>query len=552
MKKIKYFSINFPIAILFLSLNSIIFFLSYFTTLNVYLEVLKILQLFFLVFLITFSSLNKYIKTLLISIIYLVYLVLIFFNLTTRTYLDFFFLKRNIANISPLLSSFGLTFTIVVCVSLLNSFLINQLTEKIKIKKIFFIALIALVVGCFFINEKYSNPIFVFAKSIYSSDENIDNYQKNVYTKLINESINNKSEIIRQATEIDKKNLPSNLDNIVFIQIESLNSFLINEKNTPNYLEISKEGLYFPKFYGNSVQTILGQENILCSLPSSFDLNLVKSGLDKEVLCLPEVFQNLGYKTMFFKTFDLDFDKTGDFMKNIGFDEVHANSIMEEDDPKYMWGNREDVFYERAFNYLAKNTSENNFIYLEIGPTNHWPFSTPKDFTGKTPFENPKNHQERLTNTIFIQDFYLKIAWEKLNKLFPEKNYTAIILGDHSWPAEIHENNFFNQRYAFKENFSTSMIIIFGNNQNYPPKIIAHEYSQMDIMPTLLDLYGIKKESEFNQSLRNITLGENLDNPQKPILLIQPYGDRYITTVQDNKIEQYNSSKKTNSILNEW
>ena len=35
-------------------------------------------------------------------------------------------------------------------------------------------------------------------------------------------------------------------------------------------------------------------------------------------------------------------------MNNIYFDEVHADDIMSEDDPRYLWGYREDVFYKKA------------------------------------------------------------------------------------------------------------------------------------------------------------------------------------------------------------
>ena len=46
---------------------------------------------------------------------------------------------------------------------------------------------------------------------------------------------------------------------------------------------------------------------------------------------------------------------------------------------------------------------KNNFLFLEVGPTNHWPFLTPKEFVDKVPYKKPKNQEERLKNTMFLQ-----------------------------------------------------------------------------------------------------------------------------------------------------
>ena len=93
-----------------------------------------------------------------------------------------------------------------------------------------------------------------------------------------------KNSVLAQAKTLKEKELPSHLKNIVFVQLESVNSFLVNEQITPRFLEIARKGIFFPKFYANSVQTILGQENLLCGLPTSFDSTLVKRGIDKKVV----------------------------------------------------------------------------------------------------------------------------------------------------------------------------------------------------------------------------------------------------------------------------
>jgi phosphoglycerol transferase MdoB-like AlkP superfamily enzyme len=398
--------------------------------------------------------------------------------------------------------------------------------------------------------DKLNNEFIYFVKSIYQKDEIIDYYQNSIYNNLIQQSSIDKNRLIEEAKKINKENLPKYLDNIIILQIESLNSFLVNEKNTPNFMEISRQGIFFPKFYGNSVQTIMAQENILCSLPSSFDMNLVESGEDKNILCLPEIFKYLDYKTFFIKSYDLRFAQTGEFMKNLKFDEIHADDIMGQDNIKYPWGYREDIFYKKSFDYLKKNKKDKlNFFYIEIGPTNHWPFKTPEDMGSEALYKNPENHEQRLINTTYIQDRYLKIAWEEINKIFPEKNYTLLILGDHSWPAGIHEDNTFNEKGSYEENFLTSMIMIIGDEKKYKRKIINKKYSEMDIGPSILNLFQIDSANKFARSFIKELNGQTESGGN--LLLIQPFSNKYINVItSENTKYQYDGGGKKMIIYN--
>jgi phosphoglycerol transferase MdoB-like AlkP superfamily enzyme len=429
-------------------------------------------------------------------------------------------------------------FIIVFFLSFLASIFVSRLKPLFKNKALFVLPIIIVSIPFATRDYKSENEFVYFLKSIYQNNKAVDYYQKNTYEGLINNSVIKKALVIKKAEKIKREELPSYLDNIVILQIESLNSFLVNEKNTPNFLEIAKQGVFFPAIYGNSVQTIMAQENILCSLPSSFDSYLTASKKDEDILCLPGALHAAGYKNFFLKSYDLNFTRTGEFMNNIKFDETHADDIMKDGDPKYPWGYREDIFYERAFEYLRKNIKDNNnFIYLEIGPTNHWPFATPGGMENFVPFKNPRNHQERLINTTFLQDAYLKIAWDKLNELFPEKNYTAIITGDHSWPAGIHEGNTFNESGAFEENFLTSMAMILGNDKKYEGKVIKERYSLMDIMPSILNLLGVDFSNNYSRSFIKELNGGQVE--EKNIILIQPYAKKYINIVDYPKKYQY-------------
>jgi len=478
------------------------------------------------------------------TIVYLLYLLLVAYLTSFGNNPNLYFIKRLAQSFSHnIILSLSCPLIILSFVALLNCLLIQKIKLKNKNKTIYLILLIV-ILGQFFIFPSANNELFTSVQALFCKDKVIEYYQ-NAYLKLVQGNEKSKEDIISQTQKINQNDIPLYLDNVIILQIESLNGFLVSEEITPNFLKIAKSGILFPKFYSNSIETILAQENLLCSLPGSLKSTLIANGFDKKIICWPEIMKHLGYKTFFLKSYDLSFTRTKEFMQNLHFDEIHANDIMSEDDPQYFWGFREDIFYQKAFNYIQKNKEKRNFLYIEIGPTNHWPFTTPLELKNLVPYKNPKNHREKLINTTFLQDKYLSIAWKNINELFPEKNYTLLILGDHSWPAEFHQNNTFNQRMAFGENFITSLVLIIGNEEKYKNRKINSAYSHLDILPTFLDFFQIDyPENKFSQSfLPELQNKEKLNN--KFIPLIQPSDYKCpLSFINNNLKYQYNAQGK--------
>ncbi|GEM_PF-522238 len=512
---------------------------------NLFLEMFKwgqiIIAIFVLLYL--FKKINKVAAFLSAGVVYLLYLITAAYFIVTQSQLDFHFLKRNIGDINSILPNLFYPLTAIFVIALIGAVLFYKFQPIIKNKFVYLLLLLIIVFSLVLGRQEDNNELFNFIKSIYHQD-NVINYYQTVYSRLIESSIRNKNDLIWQIEKVNRQRRPEYLDNIIILQLESLNGFLVNEKNTPNFIKIAQTGIFFPEFYSNSVETIISQENLLCSLPTSFKANLTASNLDKKITCLPEILGYLNYKTFFLKSYRLDFAQTGEFMDNLSFDEVHADTLMQPGDPQYLWGYREDIFYKRVFNYLKENIKEKyNFIYIEIGPTNHWPFSTPPDLKNFVPYDLPKKFQEKLINTTFLQDRYLKIAWEELNNLFPKKNYTLFILGDHGWPAGFHKNNTFNQNGAYEENFITSMAMVIGQEEKYINKIVTAKCSQMDILPTILDFFKINQtNNKFSRSLLKEINGS--ESPQTNIILIQPFADKYLSVITDSLKYQYNSRRK--------
>jgi hypothetical protein len=91
-------------------------------------------------------------------------------------------------------------------------------------------------------------------------------------------------------------------ENLFLIHLESVNADLVNKSITPRLLQIAKErGVLFPRIQAPSIFTILAQESILCSVLPALERNLAESEhVRGELVCLPRILKEFGFKTLYF------------------------------------------------------------------------------------------------------------------------------------------------------------------------------------------------------------------------------------------------------------
>ena len=279
----------------------------------------------------------------------------------------------------------------------------------------------------------------------------------------------------------------------------------------------------------------------------------------------------MGYRTFYFQNFaNLDFNNMGPFLHAIGFDEQHSTDLIKPGDKLLSWGLPEDLFYERVFDYLSKFTHERIFAYILVGATNHYPFYGPETksayshLVNQLPFQDPRNIKERLANTTFIQD---RSFGQMYNKLFYRpysENSHMVVFGDHSWPIEIHQGNNHNLNGAFQENFVSALAILPAKKMNTKlryavGKEVKTLYSQIDILPTILDMYGISSHSFYGSSFfSELTAGSAPRTHSQCIVSAQPfaggsialieYPAKYIFNLKSGIVTNYDLEKDPNEL----
>jgi hypothetical protein len=330
-------------------------------------------------------------------------------------------------------------------------------------------------------------------------------------------------------------------DTIIFVQQESLNDLLVSPQVTPQILRASKDGFMFRKMYGNSIQSERGYECILCGIPPSTEGDLVNDYPEeaiKKLPCLPRIFKELGYRPILFYSGNPN-PRVTHLFELIGFEKILADDIMQPGDVQYDWGWKEDTFFTRVDEYLQKHhKNEKLFIFITASASNHTPFKVldPK-LLNKTPFPNPSKFEDRLSNTTFVQDSYFGHLYEIFKKHYAQRG-SLWAISDHSWPIPIHKHNIYNERGAFEENFLISTMLVPPESRKNEFSIgstISQRFSQMDIVPTVLDLIGLKQDYMLGESfapwLLESKIGER-SSPRKTKISVQPYGGGYISVIQ--------------------
>ena len=416
----------------------------------------------------------------------------------------------------------------------------NKQSKRFKIVFLISVICFSLIMALRMGNK---NPVIIkFFNRIFATSTNYTNK----YSDKYNEVFNYYTSI--SEDDFDYEEMIVEDTDIYFIHLESVNSEMVNEKITPELIKYSNEfGVKFSNFFSNTIQTLRAEESILCAMPPSLNRYLNNTYDAKELMCLPEIFENIGYKSMFFKSHDLSYTRTGDFMKKIGFSEVHNEDIMKEGDEELDWGYKEDVFYNRVMEYLDKDDAEKKFVYIAVSSTNHYPFDV-EHFDGNLPFDIEKrttkeNLVRRLSNSVYIQDNYFGTLMDKL--VNDGKKKYIFIYSDNAWPVGIHENNILNEAMAYKENFSIPMTFIAVGDDNFKKsEIIDNYYSQINMFNTILDLFNIKVEKDylgdsFYEQLRKGNDAKS-NNPNKCILNIQPFSDKFFSFIKNNMHYIYN------------
>jgi arylsulfatase A-like enzyme len=348
----------------------------------------------------------------------------------------------------------------------------------------------------------------------------------------------------------------SSQDGLFLLQLESGNAIAVGGKLVldgkaysddymPEMRAIARDGVLFPFFWSNSVQSNRALLNVLCGVTNNVSRALSYNPEKIQGPCLPEILRRAGYHTVFFLGFSSwDFMNYGNLVKSLGFDEVH-NSLLAGGESEDEWGVDDCRFYHAMFDYLRTHHSpEKLFVYAEVS-AHHFPFPGKWEYAPVHKFQLPQNFTEWYLNSFLEQDRCLRDFYGEFQRYAGEHAH-LFIYPDHSWPVGMHGNTS-NDAFSYNENFLIPFLYVPPRSRRAEFKVgqsVDARHSLTDVIPTVFDLLNDRPyPNSFAFDLRSASAGPH--DYEDCHILVQPYGGGEIVIVKGwEKYVYYVSEKR--------
>lgn len=287
---------------------------------------------------------------------------------------------------------------------------------------------------------------------------------------------------------------------IVFLFMESLrakDTGVIKGKYnvTPEFDQLSKEGILFSNFYANSVKTSRAVTASLFGIPSDVNSSEISSRIDMPFISLAHILEKAGYFSAYHHNGLLEFENQFSFFTNYGYKHlIGRDDILKKfpNAPLTSWGVHDEHLMRYSATWLEEEDKKNKPLFLTMFTiSNHHPWIEPEGYkvTGLPKQMDPV--YKRYLTTTHYSDRSLRLFIDLLKEKNLSKKTILFVLGDHGHPMGEHHRNYIEQRYLYEENIHVPLLI-YADGRIAEPKVIDDVSSQIDLIPTVMDLLKIK------------------------------------------------------------
>ena len=315
--------------------------------------------------------------------------------------------------------------------------------------------------------------------------------------------------------------------NLILVQLESTSNFVVNRtfdgKEITPFLNqlIKQDTLYFDRYFQTA-----GTGRTADAEFSTLNSSYVKAGQiahqehdNKDLYALPRALAEVGYTAWAFHGYEPAFWNREKMYPNLGFSRFYSQFDFEQDE-LIGWGLGDRSFYRQSTEILTK--ADKPFFAFLVSLTNHYPYFIPQKFKTSSFDTRELDDSERRSERIFAHYFHsVQYADHALSEFFTAlkqedlyDNSIIVIYGDHYGINKQNEDyerlmtNYLGREYGYEDMLNIPLFIhIPGLGKAETLHTIG---GQIDLMPTVLNLLGIEKNSDtvhFGQDLLNITEG---------------------------------------------
>ncbi|WP_127594760.1 sulfatase-like hydrolase/transferase [Paenibacillus lautus] len=289
--------------------------------------------------------------------------------------------------------------------------------------------------------------------------------------------------------------------NLILIQVESLQSFVVNlnvngYEVTPNLNKLAREGFYFNNFFDQTYngRTSDGELTALASLYPLREGTVNFRYPNTELDTLPKLLKDSGYATFSAHAYNGEFWNRKPMHHNYGFEESYFAEDFNTTE-SIGWGLSDTEFFVQSIEKI-RDLKRPFFSFL-ITLTNHHPYdSIPEKYKELDLSGIDDRLMENYLHSVHYTDTAIGVLIEKLKQEELYNDTIIAIYGDHDAGLEtksiwqMSDTNLNYNKFADKVPF---IIHIPGTNDSNEDGLAGH----LDIAPTLLHLLGIDTSEAY-------------------------------------------------------
>jgi len=276
--------------------------------------------------------------------------------------------------------------------------------------------------------------------------------------------------------------------NVIFIMVESLSAEYMgiygNQKNlTPHLDSLSEKSLFFNNIFATGTRTVRGMEAVILSIPPTAGRSIVKRPINDTLDSVGDVFYQNGYDNKFIYAGHGYFDNMNNFFSKNNFTVVDRIDFK---DSEITFSNAWGVCDEDLLNKTLQEAdvsykSKKPFFSFIMTTSNHRPYTYP---SGKIDIPSHTGRDGAVKYTDYAINAFLEKARNK-----PWFNDTIfVIIADHNG-GSAGKTSLPLYRYKIP-------LIIYAPSF-IKPQTITKLSSQIDVMPTILNILGISYKKKF-------------------------------------------------------
>jgi len=286
--------------------------------------------------------------------------------------------------------------------------------------------------------------------------------------------------------------------NVVLVHLESTRAQSVTPYNedletTPFLDELSRESLFVERAYTTVPRSSKASVSVNCGVepPLYPGPEFEPDGVPAQ--CLADLLRERGYSTVFFASTNAAMDNFGAVVEGFGYEEFYPVETMNTTGYQVTntFGYEDDVMLGPSEDWL-KERGDEPFMAEYFTGTGHYPYQCygtshgSKDFPGE-------GELDAYHNCLRLQDIFLESLFEQYKELGLYEETIFVLFGDHGEGFGEHDRSLHGDT-PYEEGIKVPLMIHAPGQFDEGQRVEALA-SQMDILPTVVDMLGYEVEN---------------------------------------------------------